>query len=191
MSVFAGTEGGSVYGWDLTTAKLSHKLSGHLTRCNFIETSTEEEDAHLIITGSADTNVRIWDLRSGKSVNTFKNHSKSVNCAKFSPDGNWVASGGSDGVTYITDIRSEKVVHSFEDEGHVVTSLEFNPKTYTMITGSEGKSINYYDLEHFELISNMNFNSSPVKEIRFFNKDDFETVEWGFFGSDDYIRLIN
>lgn len=37
----------------------------------------------------------------------------------------------------------------------------------------------------------MCFNTSPVKEIEFYNKDEFEYVEWGFFGGDDYIRLIN
>lgn len=94
-------------------------------------------------------------------------------------------------MTYITDIRYEKVVHSFEEEGQVITSLEFNPKTYTMTTGCKGKNINYYDLETFEIINNMSFNTSPIKEIKFYNKDEFELVEWGFFGSDDYIRLIN
>ena len=87
------------------------KLSGHLTTCNFIELGTEEEEAHLMISGSGDTNLKIWDLRSGKPVQTIKHHSKAVNCAKISPDGNWVASGGSDGNTFITDIRTEKVVH--------------------------------------------------------------------------------
>lgn len=87
------------------------KLTGHLTTCNFIEVSTEEEEQHLMITGSGDTKVKVWDLRNGKAVHTLNNHSKSVNCAKFSPDGNWVASGGDDGCTYITDLRNEKVVH--------------------------------------------------------------------------------
>jgi len=73
----------------------------------------------------------------------------------------------------------------------VVTSLEFNPKTYTMTTGYQSKRINYYDLENFEVINTMSFNTSPIKEIKFFNKDEFESVESGFFGSDDYIRLIN
>lgn len=95
--MFAGTDGGSVYGWDLSSSKYSIKLSGHLTTCNFLQVSTDEEDANLLITGSGDTNVRVWDVRTGKSEHTFKNHSKAVNCAKFSPDGNWVASGGDDG----------------------------------------------------------------------------------------------
>jgi len=109
-SLFAGTDGGSVYGWNLETAKYSMKLSGHLTTCNFIEVASDE-DGQMMITGSVDTNLKIWDLRTGKASHTFKNHSKSVNCAKFSPDVNWVASGGSDGNTYITDLRTNKVVH--------------------------------------------------------------------------------
>lgn len=77
--VFASTDGGGVYGWDLSTSKMSMKLTGHLTTCNFMEVSTESENAHLMITGSVDTNVRIWDLRTCKTVNTLKNHSNAVN----------------------------------------------------------------------------------------------------------------
>lgn len=69
--------------------------------------------------------------------------------------------------------------------------MEFNPKTYTMTTGCKGKLINYYDLENFEIVNSMKFNTSEVKEIQFYNKDEFEAVEWGFFGCNDYIRLIN
>lgn len=102
-----------------------------------------------------------------------------------------MASGGGDGNTYITDLRTEKVIHCFEDAGQNVTSIEFNPKTYTLTTGCQGRRINYYDLENFEIINTMSFNTSTVKEIQFYNKDEYEIVEWGFYGSDDYIRLIN
>ena len=100
-----------MYGWDLSSSKYSIKLPGHLTTCNFIEVSQEAEDSHLLLTGSGDTNVKVWDIRTGKAAHTLKNHSKAVNCAKFSPDSQWVASGGMDGNTYITDLRNEKVVH--------------------------------------------------------------------------------
>ena len=55
------------------------KLSGHLTTCNFVQVGTEASEKDLLITGSGDTNLRIWDLRNGKAVHTFKNHSKAVN----------------------------------------------------------------------------------------------------------------
>jgi WD40 repeat protein len=96
-----------------------------------------------------------------------------------------------DGNTFITDLRNEQVIHCFEEPKQNVTSVQFNPKTYTMTTGCEGRCINYYDLENFATINSMSFNTSAVKEIEFYNKDEFEYVECGFFGGDDYIRLIN
>ena len=189
--VYAGTDGGTVYGWDLSSTKYSFKLQGHKTVCNFIEVNSEPEDAHLLITGSGDCSVKIWDLRTGKAAQTLRNHTSAVNCAKFSPDSNWIASGGNDGNTYITDYRSEKVVYWFEEQYQKITSLEFHPKTYTLTTGCAGKWINYYDLENFQIINTMAFNTSTVKAIEFYDKEEFDLVEWGFFGSDDYIRMIN
>jgi hypothetical protein len=51
-----------------------------------------------------------------------------------------------------------------------------------MSTGCAGKRINYYDLENFEAINRMSFNTSPIKDIKFYNRDEYEVVEWGFFG---------
>lgn len=160
-------------------------------KCNFIEVSQEPEDAHLLLTGSTDCSVKIWDLRTGKAQHILRNHTNTVNCAKFSPDSNWVASGGNDGKTNITDLRTEKVVYWFEEPKQYITSVEFNPKTYTLTAGCEGSWINYYDLETFQIINSMSFNTSAVKWVEFYNKDEYEIVEWGFYGSDDYIRMIN
>lgn len=52
--VFAGTDGGTVYGWDLTSPKYSLKLQGHKTTCNFVDVSREEGEENLLITGSGD-----------------------------------------------------------------------------------------------------------------------------------------
>ena len=43
-NVYAGTDGGSVFGWDLASTKYNAKFSGHLTACNFIEFGVEEDD---------------------------------------------------------------------------------------------------------------------------------------------------
>ena len=189
-TLHAGTEGGSIYWWDLTSTKYSAKLSGHLTYWNFIEVASDEE-GYYMISGSDDTTVKLWDMRSSKCIQTIKHHTKSVKWAKLSPDGYWVASGGADGNTFITDIRTGKIIYWFEEAGQTITSVEFNPKTYTLTTGWQGKWINYYDLEKFAVINSMKFNTSAVKEIKFYDKEDFDFIEWGFYGSDDYIRLIN
>lgn len=60
-----------------------------------------------------------------------------------------------------------------------------------MTVGCKGRRINYYDLENFCSINSMNFNTSSIKHIQFLCHPDNDIVEWGFFGSDDYIRFIN
>lgn len=60
-----------------------------------------------------------------------------------------------------------------------------------MVAGCQSKGLFYYDVENFEAVTKMAFNTSAVKEIQFYDKEEFEFVEWAFFGCDDYIRLVN
>jgi WD40 repeat protein len=51
----------------------------------------------LLVTGSLDTNVKVWDLRRKDCINTFKGHSKGIKKLAISPDGKWVCSGSENG----------------------------------------------------------------------------------------------
>ena len=61
--IYAGTLSGTVYGWELNKMKKMNKFSGHMTKVKFLETGASEEDSHLMMTGSGDTTVKLWDLR--------------------------------------------------------------------------------------------------------------------------------
>lgn len=64
----------------------------------------------MLLTGSGDTNAKLWDLRTKKCIKTYKGHTKSVNCGKLSPDGNWVVTGSDDGDIIIWDLKTEQIV---------------------------------------------------------------------------------
>lgn len=66
-----------------------------------------------LISGSEDTKVKVWDLRSNKCVMTFKEHTGPINCVQLSPDGKWAASGASDGALKIWDCSSGQVLSNF------------------------------------------------------------------------------
>ena len=59
-------------------------------------------------TGSQDTNLKVWDLRTRSCVHTYKGHTGAVTHALFSPDGNWVATGAADGVVKLWDLVAAK-----------------------------------------------------------------------------------
>jgi WD40 repeat protein len=95
-TLYSGTEGGSIYKWDIQAQKIVSSFKEHRNSCTCLSVP-ESPSAELLMSGSQDTNVKVWDLKSGKSIYTFKFHDGPVNCVKFSPSNQWVASGGNDG----------------------------------------------------------------------------------------------
>ena len=60
--------------WDLASARETAKLKGHMTACTCL--SGDNQNGTMLVTGSEDTNVKIWDLRmkTNQCVFTFKEH---------------------------------------------------------------------------------------------------------------------
>lgn len=110
------------------------------------------EQKHLILSGSYDTSIKLWDLRQRSCVSTFKGHSMQVNCLQVSPDGKWFASGSQDSLVKIWDISSGKVLQMFNLHEQPVTCVKFNPYDLTLATGSADRTIKYWDLDKFGLV---------------------------------------
>src|SRR5438067_2150966 len=68
-------------------------LKGHQAEVTSIAFSP---DGKRLATASGDRTVKIWDLETGKEVNTLKGHGNYVNSACFSPDGKLIATGSED-----------------------------------------------------------------------------------------------
>ena len=64
----------------------------------------------IIVSGSADTLVIVWDLRSGNQVQTFNQLTDEVYAVDLSPDGRFVAAGGRDGTAYIWDLSNGNLI---------------------------------------------------------------------------------
>jgi WD40 repeat protein len=64
--IFAGTFGGTVHIWDLATKKEVAKLQGHLTKTTCL--NSDQMGNTVLVTGSEDTKVKVWDLRSNKCI---------------------------------------------------------------------------------------------------------------------------
>ena len=63
--------------WDLTIAKETAKLKGHLTSTTCLTgESGSGSPGYMVVTGSEDTNLKVWDLRmkTNQCVLTFKEH---------------------------------------------------------------------------------------------------------------------
>jgi len=67
-----------------------------------------DRSGELLVTGSWDHSVRLWDLESGRLLRTLLGHRGEVWSAAIAPDGAFVASGGKGGEVKIWPVREPR-----------------------------------------------------------------------------------
>lgn len=60
-----------------------------------------EEKNNILISGSYDSTIKVWDTRQKSCVYSFKGHTAQINCLDCSPDGRWIVSGSQDCLTKV------------------------------------------------------------------------------------------
>lgn len=60
--------------------------------------------SNLIVSGSFDESVKIWDVRRGVCLKTLPAHSQPVSSVDFCFDGTLIISGSYDGLMYVKNI---------------------------------------------------------------------------------------
>jgi len=71
--IFTGTNRGIINVWDLEKMSSTH-LGGHTTSVSAMNIFENDGLKNLLITGSLDTNIKVWDIRNKNMVNMFKGH---------------------------------------------------------------------------------------------------------------------
>lgn len=100
-------------------------------------------DGRILISGGDDNSIKLWDVDSGKELNSGK-HSARVRTVAFSPDGKLIASGDDSGIIKIWDVKTmENVVLPRHD--NAVTSLAFSPDGKTLASGSKDRTVRFWE----------------------------------------------
>jgi WD40 repeat protein/tRNA A-37 threonylcarbamoyl transferase component Bud32 len=107
-------------------------------------------DGALIVSGSHDNTVRVWDSPSGRTVRTFRGHDSWVRSCAFSPDGRTVVSASHDHratLWNITNYEEVRVLQGKILDGHndAVLSASFNHDGNTIVTASRDRSAKTWD----------------------------------------------
>ena len=89
----------------MKSRKLKFEMKGHN---NGVFCLAFTPDGKTLISGSFDTHVRLWDVKTGKNVATLRDHKDEVLCVAVSPDGKTLATGSSDKTIMLWDLAPAK-----------------------------------------------------------------------------------
>jgi WD40 repeat protein len=146
--VLAGGQDGIIREWDLQTETVVRTFSGHQLCIWSVDYSPEGRSLaepfpscgtlrkQSIISGSADSTVKLWDAETGDLVRTFSAQQGDVWKVQFSPDGHLIAAIGMDNTgVYLWSISGELLV-TLIGHTNVVRSLAFSPDSQLLATAS-------------------------------------------------------
>jgi hypothetical protein len=104
-------------------------------------------DGRRIVSGSLDSNLRLWDAASGKPIGPpLKGHTDMVHSVAFSPDGRRIVSGSRDSNLRLWDAATGKPIGP-PLKGHTdwVNSVAFSPDGRRIVSGSLDSNLRLWD----------------------------------------------
>ncbi|HEY9852629.1 MAG TPA: serine/threonine-protein kinase [Leptolyngbyaceae cyanobacterium] len=139
---------------------LAHHLIGHTASIYALAISP---DSQTLVSGSNDKSIKIWDLNSGKLVNTLRGHKNAVNSVAISPDGQTLASGGGDRTLKLWDLKTGKLKKDLLGHSASVFAIAFSPDNQTLASGSSDNTIKIWNFQNTALITTLTGHSKWVR----------------------------
>jgi hypothetical protein len=94
---------------------------------NWVNAAVCSADGRLVVSGSADKTVRVWEVATQQEVKCLKGHTKTVRSVAISADGTRVISGSYDHTARVWDTATGRQVGVFEGHLNDVMSVAFLP----------------------------------------------------------------
>jgi len=117
--------------------------TGHAMRVDGMAFSP---DGTLLVSGSADNTVKLWDTASKREVRTLAGHAGGVKAVAFRPDGQWVASGGIDGNIKLWEVATGNQMRNMAGNGSV-TTVAFSPDGRYFAAGNMERGVKLWNLK--------------------------------------------
>jgi WD40 repeat protein len=95
--------------------------------------------------GVADKVVQIWDLKTGRSIQSF-NHPGRVTALAYSPDGHSLLTGCEDKTVRLWDVTTGKELRFFPGDTEAVQAVAFSGDGRLAFTAGNDKVIRVWDL---------------------------------------------
>jgi WD40 repeat protein len=110
-------------------------------------------DGTTLASASADSNIKLWNAKTGQLVTTLSGHVGTVCSVAYSPDGTMLASGGSDGDVRLWDLALRTTRATLTSNVSKVRCVAFSPNGERLAAGREDSTIQLWSVKTGNLIT--------------------------------------
>jgi serine/threonine protein kinase len=184
QAIASGSYDKTIKIWNLKTGEELRTLRGHTSEVLSVAFSLSspksfypqrnpkfpvsfKNPGDLVVSASADKTIKVWNLKTGKEIRTFKGHVADVNAVAISPDGQMLVSASDDRTIKLWNLNTGKEIRTFK--GHVadVNAVAFSPEGNNIATGSDDKTVKIWNLRTGEELQTFKGHSGEVFAVAF------------------------
>ncbi|XP_058797972.1 pre-mRNA-processing factor 19-like [Phymastichus coffea] len=155
---------------DIRSGRLLTKVAGQGSQP--LTTAQFHPDGLIFGTGTADSQVKIWDLKEQSNVANFPGHSGVITAISFSENGYYLATAAEDSCVKLWDLRKLKNFKTLQlDESYEVKDICFDQSgTYLAVCGSD---VRIYVCKQWIELKTFNDHTAAVNSVRFGKNAEF------------------
>lgn len=137
------TGGGTVKKWG---GEALVEFKGHSNFCFSVNFSPM---GNLIVSGSFDETIKLWDVRSGECVSTLPAHSDPVTGVDFNHDGNCIVSASHDGLIRVWDVATGECLKTIYAPGNPpVSFVRYSPNGKFVLSATLDAKLRLWNAGH-------------------------------------------
>ncbi len=132
-----GDEVGTIHIWDTNLGK----PTAVFLQNGAVRSLAYNADETLLASASADGQIWVWEIATGKLLAQFELGEVEVSSLAFSPNNQLLAAGGNNGALRVLDIASQAELVALQGHLHTVTSVAFTADGMALISGSYDSTV--------------------------------------------------
>lgn len=134
---------------------------------NGIRALDVSSDGRLMVTGSYDLTIRLWDTGTHALLHTLIGHEAPVRCVAFSPDGKTLASASWDGTVRLWGVPSGEARARLLGHQRGVAAVAWSPDGRRLVSAGQSPNLLTWDAASGRLLSVSPMDGAEINSLSF------------------------
>lgn len=124
-------------------------------------------NSSILISGSGDKTVRVWDAKTGNWKRIINGHEDRVLSVAVSSDGEAIAGGSTDRTIRIWHLNNYAKPRIFAGHNDSVTAISFSPDNRILVSGSADRMVKLWSLKTGECLHTLTGHKTGISAVAF------------------------